>query len=217
MRVFKFLSAKYALKDITERRIKLSKFEDMNDPFELVGSRWSDPTVDDIMTSVSAESYGALCFSKNWSDPLLWSHYADKHKGICLGLDIPDDGPEKPIYVDRPEVQDPKILHEALRSGSFEVAEEPIMRKLRLKYKGWDYEDEVRVFARLDGKDGRLSYFDFGENLILRQVIAGVRCAVSRRKIENQLRSYSAPIEIIKAQLSFESFQVVRDPDGFAS
>jgi hypothetical protein len=46
MRVYKFLSAKWALRDITEHRIKLSEFKDMNDPFELSGSRWSDPQVD---------------------------------------------------------------------------------------------------------------------------------------------------------------------------
>ena len=88
------------------------------------------------------------------------------------------------------------------------------MRKLRLKFRRWEYEDEVRVFSLLTGKNGELSYFAFGENLILRQVIVGVRCAVSRRKIEERLRGYSEPIEIIKAKLSFESFQVTLVQDN---
>ena len=90
------------------------------------------------------------------------------------------------------------------------------MRKLLLKFKGWLYEDEVRLFARLDGKKGGFSYFDFGDKLILRQVIAGVRCTVSRKKIEECLRGYSTSVEILRAQLSFDSFQVVEDLSGFA-
>jgi hypothetical protein len=218
VRAYKFLSAKYALKDIRERRVKLSEFGDMNDPFELLGSRWSDPSVDSFLIANAAASYGALCFSKNWSNPLLWSHYAEKHTGICLGLDIADspEAVQTPIYVDGPEMQDPRVLFEALRTREFGSAEGPLMRKLLLKFKGWLYEDEIRLFARLDGKKGEFSYFDFGEPLALRQVIVGVRCAVSRRKIEDCLRGYSTPVEILKAQLSFESFQVVEDPNGFA-
>ncbi|MGA3097405.1 MAG: hypothetical protein ABSF25_13185 [Bryobacteraceae bacterium] len=40
------------------------------------------------------------------------------------------------------------------------------MRKLLLKFKDWLYEDEVRLFARLDGKKGEPSYFDLGKKLI---------------------------------------------------
>ncbi len=218
MRVYKFLSADYALKDLDEKRIKLSEFKDMNDPFELLGSKWSDPTVDKLLTSHPAVTYGALCFSTNWSNPLLWSHYADKHKGICLGFDIPDrpDAVQTPIYVDGPEMQDPEILFQALRNRNFWIAEAPIMRKLLLKYKGWRYEDEVRLFARLDGKPGQYSYFDFGKNedVTLREVIIGVRCTVSGKDIEERLRKYATPVKTLKARLSFESFQVVKDPNG---
>ena len=71
MRVYKFLSAQYALKDIDERRIKLSEFRDMmNDPFELLGSRWSDSGVDGALTSHAVANYGVLCFSAPPTPPL---------------------------------------------------------------------------------------------------------------------------------------------------
>jgi hypothetical protein len=133
-------------------------------------------------------------------------------------LDVTDrpDEVQTPIYVDGPEMQAPTVLFEALRTGQFEAAAGPIMRKLLLKFQGWLYEDEVRLFARLDGKQGKFSYVDFGDKLILRQVIAGVRCPVSRKKIDECLRGYSTPVEILRAQLSFDSFQVIEDPSGFA-
>lgn len=30
--------------------------------------------------------WGVSCFSKEWDNLLLWSHYADSHKGICIGF-----------------------------------------------------------------------------------------------------------------------------------
>jgi len=43
MRLYKFLSADFALWDLTEKKIKISEFHDMNDPFELRGIRISNP------------------------------------------------------------------------------------------------------------------------------------------------------------------------------
>jgi DUF2971 family protein len=215
MCVYKFLSVKFALKDLAERRIKLSEFGDMNDPFELMGSQWADPFVDRLLTSY-AQNLGVLCFSKNWCNPLLWSHYADKHKGICLGFDIPEGAGETPIYVDRRERLNPEILFEAIRTGRSQMAEQQIPRKLLLKFEDWRYEDEVRLFARLDGKPVDFSYFDFGTNMVLCEVIAGPRCTVTKKKIEGKLNGYSGSVSIIKAKLS-DSFQVIEDPDGFTT
>ena len=112
MRAYKFLDEKYGLKDITERRVKVSTFADMNDPFELIGSRWSHAGAEEAITVHSAAEYGAMCLSKNCTDPLLWAHYADKHRGICLGFDIPDDPHvvHSVNYVDERELLDPYLL-----------------------------------------------------------------------------------------------------------
>src|SRR5260370_7015469 len=32
---------------------------------------------------------GLICFSSSWKDPVIWAHYSDKHKGLCLGFEIP--------------------------------------------------------------------------------------------------------------------------------
>jgi Protein of unknown function (DUF2971) len=235
MRVYKFLSAKYALQDIKEHRIKLSEFGDMNDPFELLGLRLLDPEAESAFRSHFEKDVGALCFSTNWSNTILWSHYADKHKGICLGLDIPDEPGawHRPIYVDSPEMQELQEWLETLRTAiarsdwdkARRVSAKFTERNFLLKFKGWDYENEVRVLRVLDHdlRNGELiwregpSYFNFGEKLALREVIAGVRCTVSRSEIEEKLRGYSPPIKVLKARLSCESFQVIEDPNGFAS
>ena len=34
--------------------------------------------------------YGVCSFSTDETNPLLWSHYSDEHRGLCLMYDIPD-------------------------------------------------------------------------------------------------------------------------------
>jgi hypothetical protein len=43
MRVYKFLTSEYAIKDIWERKLKISEISDLNDPFELIPCDLSDP------------------------------------------------------------------------------------------------------------------------------------------------------------------------------
>jgi hypothetical protein len=85
MRLYKFLSAEFARQDLKERQIKISEFHDMNDPFELVGVHLSDPILHDLVIGICKGTLGALCFSGSWNNPMLWSLYADKHKGILSG------------------------------------------------------------------------------------------------------------------------------------
>ena len=33
-------------------------------------------------------SVGVICFSEIMDSPLMWAHYADSHKGICLGFEV---------------------------------------------------------------------------------------------------------------------------------
>jgi hypothetical protein len=212
MRAYKFLDEKYGLKDITERRVKVSTFADMNDPFELLGSRWSHVAVEDAINADSTSEYGVLCMSRNCTDPLLWAHYADKHRGVCLGFDIPDNPSvvHPVIYVDERELQDPYLLLKTLSSRPLEVAQSAVMRKLLLKYKRWEYEDEVRLFKRL-GRGLTFVLFD-DEDFALKQVILGLRCTASKKSILQRLRGYNREIEILKAELSQDRFEIVPKP-----
>ena len=44
------------------------------------------------------ETKGLICFSRTWSNPLLWGHYAEKHTGIALGFDVPDQLLSQVLY-----------------------------------------------------------------------------------------------------------------------
>src|SRR5271157_433416 len=102
-RIYKFLSAPSALDDLTEQHIKISTFPDMNDPFELTGGLHCDPELRGHLAALLSrlnEWCGVLCFSQDWHNAMLWSHYAAKHAGMCIGFDV--SGPmnlKDPHYV----------------------------------------------------------------------------------------------------------------------
>jgi hypothetical protein len=181
----------------------------------LIGSRWADINVEDAISG-GAKAYGVMCLSRNCNDPLLWAHYADKHRGICLGIDILDHMAQSAIYIDQRESTDPQILWKALNEGS---AEEPaedtvnaIMRKYLVKYEGWRYEDEVRMFSRAREEKG-LAYLKFNdEDFILREVILGLRSTITKKTIVNRLRGYGHEVEILKATVSPDEFRIIPRP-----
>jgi len=92
MRLYHYIEAKWTLDDIRRRRLKASKIDDMNDPYEWK-TVYSDHEISQLALEntekVAIGKYGVLCFSRRWNNILMWSHYADGHKGICLGFDGP--------------------------------------------------------------------------------------------------------------------------------
>jgi len=68
MRVYKFLDAKFGLKSLAEKRLKISTVEDLNDPFELLPFGMVDKTnwmaLNNART-IWAATHGMLCFSSD--------------------------------------------------------------------------------------------------------------------------------------------------------
>lgn len=77
MRVYHFINEKFGLKDIRERRLKISRIMELNDPFELFGVELTDKKFRRFVRSEKmsvAENTGIICFSANWKNPVQWAH-----------------------------------------------------------------------------------------------------------------------------------------------
>jgi hypothetical protein len=148
---------------------------------------------------------GLLCFSRNWKNPVLWSHYAEKHTGICLGFDADDVVPVT-YTAGRP--------HFAGKLS--DLTDDFTGRWLSTKFKGWEYEDEVRTLVPLHeaNEQSGLHYRSFGPHLQLKQVIVGPLCAVTAG-LQRAIGRHAAEIDILKARLAFRSFGVTRDKHRF--
>ena len=103
MRLYHFSNKQYGLEDLQEKRLKVARIMELNDPFEFLGTDLSNPEFCKAMQEMKkglSEEYGILCFGEGWDNPVQWAHYADGHKGLCLGFDIPDHLLAKVNYVD---------------------------------------------------------------------------------------------------------------------
>jgi len=101
MRAYYLTGSQFAVSNLALRRIKIARFADLNDPFELLGVDIGNKEHRSAFRATKDqlnESKGLICFSKSWSSPLMWGHYAEKHTGICLGFDVPDKLFEPVIY-----------------------------------------------------------------------------------------------------------------------
>jgi Protein of unknown function (DUF2971) len=216
VRVYHFINEQHGLDDIRKRRIKIATFQELNDPFELISIDFSNEYVRKAFTNLKlklSENRGVVCFSREWSNPVLWSHYADKHRGICLGFDVPENTDK---------------LHGISYSRMRVIAEidklvPPISESnltymkqlLYTKYSHWKYENEVRAFTTLEEKDPKTGFYfaNFSEELLLKEVIVGACSNTSRETLNQALGNIASEVNIIKARLAFKTFKVVRQKD----
>jgi hypothetical protein len=206
MRVYHFLPASYALEDIEKQHLKISEIDQLNDPFELWCVNQKDRRLRQSLRAYKQEvgrRFGMICFSKRWHNPLLWSHYADKHRGICLGFEIDERGLKPIQYVtERPTLKIPPTTEDA-------------DQLLFTKFKDWQYEEEWRNWFLLEEREGPHYFYPFDGFVQLREVIVGPLCEVQKPRIRQALTRHSGPIAIIKARLAFKTFQVVRNRQAF--
>ena len=75
LRVYYLTSSEHAISDIAFGRLKVARFSDLNDPFELLSLSFRDSPVRQRVRDfkeVYNEKIGLLCFSQNWTNPVLW-------------------------------------------------------------------------------------------------------------------------------------------------
>jgi hypothetical protein len=200
MRVYHFLSPEYGLKDLREKRLKISGIMSLNDPFEFLGVDLSDIETRNKMQELKhkfSKSIGIICFSENWNSPVQWAHYANNHQGICLGFDIPDHRLLKVNYV-----------NERL-TLSRSVTKAEMREFLSTKFSHWSYEKEYRIFSKLGTPEDGLYYENFSKEIILKQVIIGVKSKITKNNIKDIFGD--GEIEIFKVRSAFKSFSMVRN------
>ena len=214
MRLYHFVNEQHGLDNIRQRRIKIATFQELNDPFELMGINCSEELIRDSFMHIKAElskSKGILCFSRRWSNPVMWSHYADRHKGLCLGFDVPDD---TDIFR-RVSYTSKRIISEIDKLQWAADAPDPafnyIKQLLFTKFSHWKYEQEVRGYKTLEEKDpiSRLFFANFSDELKLREIIVGAYSSISRETVNEALGSMTTEVRIIKACLALQTFKVV--------
>lgn len=150
--------------------------KECRDRIRYYGKKEYKESVDNALSKI-----GVCCFSKNRDNILMWSHYSNNHKGICLQFDILEDtdffSTAIPVsYVNRM----PLYNHFSDRKLIIEKIIQP-------KSIDWIYEQEVRIVKTnvdIENNEGN-QVFKF-KPIALRKIIFG--CKATQTTIEKYKR-----------------------------
>ena len=158
-RLYYFTSLEH-LDCILQTGIKTSSLESVNDPYEISAIRVGENNVEELISLIDYPDwfrYRFICMSRSYSNPVMWGNYANKHNGVCLGVDIARDS--EFLYC-------VEYSQSILRLGK-ETPNNP-MDILAHKYSGWSFEEEERFYTNK-------IHENFSEEFKLQELIFGMK------------------------------------------
>lgn len=215
MRYFCFRGfSSYALSDINEQKITLTHPRMFNDPLDTLLLWWlnyelkknnskNDEAFLLLLKKVS-EHIKIRCFigSRGERDNktlcvedlsiLMWSHYADSHKGFCIEYEFDREmfnthlreNKDKVVFID-------KIKY----SSSIDMKNNPSMlRALLEKSDFWEYENEMRLVL-FDPNDKCTEFPSMPCTNAIKAIYLGTRCSdIDRRQMEIAIGDKDIPL-----------------------
>lgn len=205
--------SEYSLKDIEQETISVAHPREFNDPLDTILVYWLNEAIKNttdewklryrLLMKKVAEHIKIRCLIAGKKDDgndipvedlnvLMWSHYADSHKGFCVryefdgGLFAPTAHPKKDklLFVD-------KITY----SESIDIGDEPSIRMALLeKSNFWEYEKEMRLVSfDCSGKDEDFPTIECKG--MAKAIYLGVKCTdANRRLMEKAIGDKNIPL-----------------------
>lgn len=112
---------------------------------------------------------GIVALGERADCPLMWSHYGDQHKGICIGYSIPADAAVHRVRYDAEPLVRASLVEAMLKGepgAQGQVDEAVLLRKAP----AWKYESEWRLIGDRGAQDNPLE---------LTEVVFGLRCPIA--------------------------------------
>jgi Protein of unknown function (DUF2971) len=168
--------------DNAESRVRALSHSQMMETLREIEYLATDPDVGDpqeyirfsLTTLIQEElrrgyERGVCCLSRRWDSVLMWSHYADQHRGLCIEYDASPLA-EAEIYrvnYDTAREIPASVLYRLFITVDESVRPQVDRAALLTKSREWRYEREVRVLSRLGPEDSPFT---------LKGVIFGMHC-----------------------------------------
>ena len=204
--LYKLRDARFGQRAIKERRLKVARLLDLNDPFDLLSPRLG-PEGNALLQVAKRQwhdEFAIICMSANWQNPVVWSHYADAHKGIALGF-WTDPSIFLPVQykTERPVPQGwPRRFTEA-----------DLEEIISTKFCDWSYESEYRGTFEFDAHtvgDGEPHFEPFSPQMKLVEVIIGCASDVTADAVREKLGDLRH-VKVFKARAHESEFSLDRD------
>ena len=170
--IFKYRAFnKSSIELLVNKELWLAKTDSLNDPFEcqmifneILESIWLNYKINPELknkieeeTKKNLENLGVCSFSQTRQNQLMWSHYADEHRGFCIGfnkkillnqqpylheieVNYQSDYPHKEIFL----LLDYLIKHKQTDEVEAIISSITFVI-MKTKYTHWSYERELRL------------------------------------------------------------------------
>jgi len=211
MKLFHFLPERWALEAIKKQRIKVSKYSDFNDPFELNAMSLGNESDRSVIVEANQNIntvFRILCCSANWQSPLLWAHYGDKHKGVALEFEVPNSIAEAISYRKSRELID---LDELFNRPNQKEAKRRLFKLYNTKYIEWGYEDEYRIqFSEGYFEDNGNYFYKLDLEIKLTGIILGALNELESADIQKIIPAGQS-LSITKTIIADNSFNIDHD------
>lgn len=155
IKLYKYMSEKAALSFIKQPLLRISPSHQLNDPFEFLPSASSQMSLKKRFKHNIKEFmdlHGVLCLSEIPDNLLMWSHYADNHKGAVVEFFVDENDPFNLFYINyvakTSDAKFDKVSYKKNRSYlGCSLTDD--LQKIREHYtftksEDWDYEKEHR-------------------------------------------------------------------------
>jgi hypothetical protein len=202
--------------DALEESVQHALHRAMNEPDYVPGTidPSSPATPDEILafeefrTGIATQfaEMGIFCLCEACDDLLMWCHYADSHRGLCVGFARAEDNPlgddASPVRYQRD--------YPRLSIADFDPKAHPdsIDHIWLTKAASWSYEREWRLLRT----HGNYAYSIFSP---ISKIVFGARITdADRLRVQRALASLSPCPEYFQARKSGTSFEVVIEPAG---
>jgi|688.fasta_scaffold381387_1 hypothetical protein len=153
--------------------------------------------VTELHTEQITENIGVLCLSEVCEDILMWSHYADSHRGVCLEFDGCFEFFANAQKVDYPPTR-PRI--NPFRQNPTEMMEAALLTKAE----HWKYEREWRIVQYKSGPG--IKHFP-PESLT--GIILGAQISdIDAKRVIGWAESRVHPIRVLRASADETSFSL---------
>jgi hypothetical protein len=197
---------------------------------ELANIKYKQSEIDKIFRYVSSNqyyNYTVCCFSELRNNILMWSHYANKHKGICLGFKGIEQAGE--YYFDMEEgIDTSETTRAKLNTVKYQKGKPNIINPVKninhtdesfylTKSKSWQYENEYRILIKFNDFRNPQNHsekrtFKFKKE-ILSEVIFGINTDGSdMRKIYDLVNKYyikcGIDVKVYKAFKKKNSYEI---------
>jgi hypothetical protein len=164
---------KYSFSELATNKVWFSSLNNYNDPFEILINRFhclavvednegslkiiQDDNLNKIHKTLSevVNAFGILCFSAKNDHHLMWSHYADSHKGFCIKY---ERDPNLAIWQHTKPINYVNNLSNLMNSvttfyanKALDETQKIIDQIIYTKNHHWAYEDEWRLVDAQSG------------------------------------------------------------------